>query len=251
MVFCAAVVLLLGAASAELCTDDEKTAAGFDACLVTPSALCPPPLLPSFQPSSAQASCDASCEADIGAMTCEIELGIDSTSRGQFGAELVPALTAYQDTCAKDKLCEDLLDRFVTSADACCGATSASAGSCPDGFPRQCDNKCAPNIMLFYGACAQDVYNATHPQGPALSDVEKQCYSALVEQTAKDSYSDMAGSFDMPICFWVLAAVPFFFFMFLALFGRQVATLFREPQPRSRDSCATVAEWRGCGAQAW
>ena len=105
--------------------------------------------------------------------------------------------------------------------------------------------------MLFYGACAQDVYNATHPQGPALSDVEKQCYSALVEQTAKDSYTDMAGSFDMPICFWVLAAVPFFFFMFLALFGRQVATLFREPQPRSRDSCANVAEWRGCGAQAW
>ena len=88
-----------------------------------------------------------------------------------------------------------------------------------------------------------------HHLFPAFSYANQLRIKPIVEQTAKDSYTDMAGSFDMPICFWVLAAVPFFFFMFLALFGRQVATLFREPQPRSAIR-ATSLKWRGCGAQA-
>jgi hypothetical protein len=158
---------------------------------------------------------------------CDMPLEIVSPSRGSFGSHLMPAVTVYMDACDKPTLCDQLLDSFVTSDDACCGPKSAGKGSCPNGFPRACDEKCAPKVMMFYGACGGDVWNTTHPQGEDLQDVEGVCYSALVAVAAKAGYELLADSFDVPLALWILTAVPFFFFLFLAFFGRQIATIFR------------------------
>lgn len=163
----------------------------------------------------------------MAALGCEVPLEIVSPSRGRLGAQLMPALTVYMESCDKPSLCETLLSSFVTTDADCCGEGSAGGGSCPEGFPRKCDEKCAPKVMMFYGVCGDDVWNASHPQGEELAEVEDMCYGSLVAVAAKQAYELLADSFDVPLALWVLTAVPFFFFLFLAFFGRQIATIFR------------------------
>lgn len=180
-----------------------------------------------IQVSACSATCATNCPADIAVLDCEMDFEIVSPSRGSFGSFLMPALTVYMDSCDKPTLCDNVLSTFVTTDDNCCGAESAGGGSCPEGFPRQCDEKCAPKVMMFYGVCGGDVWNASHPQGEELEEVEGVCYAALVEVVAKQGYEMLADSFDVPLALWILTAVPFFFFLFLAFFGRQIATIFR------------------------
>ena len=115
--------------------------------------------------------CATNCAADMAQLGCDMPLALVSPSRGSFGEMLMPALTVYGNECDKDALCATLLDSFVTADVNCCGPKSAGGGSCADGFPRKCDEKCAPKVMMFYAACGGDVWNASHPQGEALADV--------------------------------------------------------------------------------
>ena len=67
----------------------------------------------------------------------------------------------------------------------------------------------------------------------ALAATEDQCYKALLDSVAKTVYENIAADFDVPLSLWLMTGVPFFLFLFLAFFGRNVRPTILVPIWRS------------------
>lgn len=163
---------------------------------------------------------DVACLPSMQALSCDVEIELFSPSRGSFGMQAVPAEQAYMKTCHAEEACSELLSQVVTETDDCC----PNGAGCPRGFPDegQCTMECAPNVMAFYAMCGLNPYNGSHPDSEALAATEDQCYKALLDSVARTVYEMIAASFDVPLSLWLMTAVPFFVFLFIAFFGRNV-----------------------------
>jgi hypothetical protein len=163
---------------------------------------------------------DATCVPSMQQLSCDVELELFSPSRGSFGMQSFPAEQAYMKTCHASEACAELLSQLVTEDDECC----PNSAGCPRGFPDEgkCTMECAPMVMAFYAMCGLKPYNESHPDSEALAETEEQCYKALLDSVAKTVYEMIAADFDVPLSLWLLTAVPFFLFLFIAFFGRNV-----------------------------
>ena len=206
---------------------------------LTESRACTPLGCPGSPAGGRAQLCDDVAQAQYEKCTSNCSLECDSAafSGGNACDVLVlprPAEQAYLTTCDGNEqrdlghVCALLL-QDISSNPSCCPTVegiSEHDAECPAGFPLdQCSFQCAPSLLYYFQKC-RTLYDGTD-DAPRLANAALNCEEAMLREEARDVLADGQHYTYLPVAAWVMALVPYLFFLVFVFFGRHVATIFR------------------------